>query len=32
MGIRRQHVEEADEADPFFEVGERIEVPGIPPL
>ena len=32
MGIRRQHVEEADDADPLFEVGERIEVPGIPPL
>lgn len=32
MGIRRQHVEEADEADPFFEVGERIEVPGMPPI
>lgn len=32
MGIRRQHVEEADEADPEFEVGERIEVPDLPPL
>jgi len=32
MGIRRQHVEEADEADPMFEVSERIEVPGTPPV
>jgi hypothetical protein len=32
MGIRRQHVEEADEADPSFEVGERIEVPDLPPI
>jgi phosphoserine phosphatase len=32
MGIRRQHVEEADAADPSFEVPDRIEVPGIPPL
>ncbi|MGH8948066.1 MAG: HAD hydrolase family protein, partial [Acidimicrobiia bacterium] len=32
MGIRRQHVEEADEADPGFETGERIAVPGTPPL
>ena len=32
MGIRRQHVEEADAADPTFRAGERIEVPGIPPL
>jgi phosphoserine phosphatase len=32
MGIRRQHVEEADAADPGFESGERIEVPGTPPL
>jgi phosphoserine phosphatase len=32
MGIRRQHVEEADAADPSFEVGEQIEVPGIPPV
>jgi phosphoserine phosphatase len=32
MGIRRQHVEEADEADPAFEAGERIEVPGTPPV
>ena len=32
MGIRRQHVEEADAEDPAFEVGKRIEVPGTPPL
>lgn len=32
MGIRRQHVEEADAADPLFEVSERIEVPGMPPV
>jgi phosphoserine phosphatase len=32
MGIRRQHVEEADAADPGFESGERIEVPGTPPM
>ena len=32
MGIRRQHVEEADAADPSFEVSERIEVPGTPPI
>ncbi len=32
MGIRRQHVEEADAADPDYEKGDRIEVPGIPPL
>lgn len=32
MGIRRQHVEEADEADPGFETGERIAVPGTPPI
>jgi phosphoserine phosphatase len=32
MGIRRQHVEEADAADPLFEVSERIEVPGTPPI
>ncbi len=32
MGIRRQHVEEADAADPGYEKSERIEVPGIPPL
>ncbi len=32
MGIRRQHVEEADAEDPAFEVGQRIEVPGTPPL
>jgi len=32
MGIRRQHVEEADAADPSYQVGERIEIPGTPPL
>lgn len=32
MGIRRQHVEEADAEDPTFEVGRRIEVPGTPPI
>ncbi|MGH8914867.1 MAG: phosphoserine phosphatase SerB [Acidimicrobiia bacterium] len=32
MGIRRQHVEEADAADPNFVVGDKIEVPGIPPI
>jgi phosphoserine phosphatase len=32
MGIRRQHVEEADAADPTYKSGERIEVPGIPPV
>jgi phosphoserine phosphatase len=32
MGIRRQHVEEADAADPSLKVGERIEVPGTPPV
>jgi len=32
MGIRRQHVEEADAADPSLKVGERIEVPGTPPI
>ncbi len=32
MGIRRQHVEEADAEDPDFEMGERIEVPELPPI
>jgi phosphoserine phosphatase len=32
MGIRRQHVEEADEADGHFDPGKRIEVPGTPPI
>jgi hypothetical protein len=32
MGIRRQHVEEADAEDPAFDAGERIEVPGTPPI
>jgi hypothetical protein len=32
MGIRRQHVEEADEADGHFDPGQRIEVPGTPPI
>jgi phosphoserine phosphatase len=32
MGIQRQHVEEADAADPGFEVPDRIEIPGIPPV
>jgi phosphoserine phosphatase len=32
MGVRRQHVEEADEADPDIPRSERIEVPGIPPI
>jgi len=32
MGIRRQHVEEADAADPSFEVGDKIQVPGTPPV
>lgn len=32
MGIRRQHVEEADAADPSFEVGDKIQVPGTPPI
>lgn len=32
MGIRRQHVEEADAADPSLKVGDRIEVPGTPPI
>jgi phosphoserine phosphatase len=32
MGIRRQHVEEADEADGHFDPDKRIEVPGTPPI
>ena len=32
MGIRRDHIEDADAADPDFEPPERIEVPGTPPL
>ncbi|HLF44540.1 MAG TPA: phosphoserine phosphatase SerB [Acidimicrobiia bacterium] len=32
MGIRRQHVEDADAEDPEFSVPDRIEVPGIPPV
>ena len=32
MGIQRQHVEDADASDPGFEVPDRIEVPGIPPV
>jgi phosphoserine phosphatase len=32
MGIRRQHVEEADQADGHFDPGKRIEVPGTPPI
>ncbi len=32
MGIRRQHVEDADESDPEFSVPDRIEVHGTPPV
>ena len=32
MGVRRDHVESADVADPGFEVSEPIEVPGVPPV
>ena len=32
MGIQRQHVEDADALDPGFEVPDRIEVLGIPPV
>lgn len=32
MGIKREHVESADAADPDFEVGELLEVPGTPPV
>ena len=32
MGVRRDHVESADAADPGFEVSEPIEVPGVPPV
>ena len=31
MGVRRDHVEAADAADPNFEQGELIELPGTPP-
>jgi len=31
MGVRRDHVEAADAADPDFEQGELIELPGTPP-
>ncbi len=32
MGVRRDHVEAADAADPDFDQGELIELPGIPPV
>jgi phosphoserine phosphatase len=32
MGIRRQHVEDADASDPEFSAPDHIEVPGIPPV
>lgn len=32
MGVRRDHVEAADAADPEFEQGEMIELPGTPPV
>lgn len=31
MGVRRDHVEAADAADPEFDQGQLIEVPGTPP-
>lgn len=31
MGVRRDHVEAADAADPDFQQGELIELPGTPP-
>lgn len=32
MGVRRDHVEAADAADPDFEEGQLIELPGTPPV
>jgi len=32
MGVRRDHVEAADAADPAYEYNGRIEVPGTPPV
>jgi phosphoserine phosphatase len=32
MGVRRDHVEAADAADPDFDQGELIELPGTPPV
>lgn len=32
MGIRRDHIEDADAGDPDFEPPDRIEVPGTPPM
>ncbi|MGD2103258.1 MAG: phosphoserine phosphatase SerB [Acidimicrobiia bacterium] len=32
MGVRRDHVEAADAADPDFQQGELIELPGTPPV
>ena len=31
MGVRRDHVEAADEADPDFDVPPLLDVPGTPP-
>jgi phosphoserine phosphatase len=32
MGVRRDHVEDADASDPDFETQDQIEVPGVPPV
>lgn len=32
MGVRRDHVEAADAADPDFDQGQLLEVPGTPPV
>jgi phosphoserine phosphatase len=32
MGVRRDHVEAADAADPDFEDSPHLEVPGTPPV
>ena len=32
MGIRREHVDAADEADPVFKQGPLLNVPGTPPI
>jgi len=32
MGVRRDHVEAADAADPNFDQGQLIDLPGIPPV
>lgn len=32
MGVRRDHVEAADAADPDFEQGRLIDIPGVPPV